>query len=92
VLTNSNWFPANTIVEEQTLTAQMSNRQLEKLTDNVSVILSIAVEFGTFGFTGAPVEVKYADCGKGVILCFGFRVSGFGFTSVQPLFLRFDAL
>jgi hypothetical protein len=64
VVTNSNWFPANTIVEEQTLTAQMSDRQLEKLTDNVSVILSIAVEFGTIGFTGAPVEVKYAGCGK----------------------------
>ncbi|MEI7503080.1 MAG: hypothetical protein WCJ61_07335 [Paludibacter sp.] len=64
VVTNSDWFPANTVVEEQTLTAQMTDRQLEKLTDNVSVLLSIAVEFGTIGFTGAPVEVKYAGCGK----------------------------
>jgi len=64
VVINSDWFPANTIVEEQTLTAQMTERQLAKLTDNVSVILSIAVEFGTIGFTGAPVEVKYAGCGK----------------------------
>lgn len=64
VVTNSNWFPANTIVEEQTLTAQMTERQLAKLTGNVSVILSIAVEFGTIGFAGAPVEVKYAGCGK----------------------------
>lgn len=64
VVTNSNWFPANTIVEKQTLSAQMSDRQLEKLTNNVSVILSIAVEFGTIGFTGEPAEVKYAGCGK----------------------------
>lgn len=64
VVTNSKWFPANTIVEEQTLTAQMTDRQLANLTDNVSVLLSIAVEFGTIGFLGEPVEVKYAGCGK----------------------------
>jgi len=61
---NSDWFSANSIVEEQTLTIQMIDRQLALLTDNVSVILSIAVEFGTVGFTGAPVEVKYAGCAK----------------------------
>ena len=42
----------------------MIDRQLALLTDNVSAILSIAVEFGTVGFTGAPVEVKYAGSAK----------------------------
>ena len=30
----------------------------------VTVLLSVAVEFGNVGFTGEPVEVKYAGCGK----------------------------
>ena len=68
VVNNSQWFSANTILEEQTLTAQLSEKQASLLTDEVSVVLSIAVEFGMVGFTGEPVEVKYAGCGK-VICC-----------------------
>jgi len=63
-VTNSNWFPSNSIVEEQTLVAQMAEKQLSMLTNEVSVILSVAVEFGTIGITGTPVEVKYAGSGK----------------------------
>jgi len=63
-VTNSDWFSANTIIEEQTLAVQMTEKQISLLTDEVSVVLSIAVEFGAVGFTGTPVEVKYAGCGK----------------------------
>jgi len=38
-----------------------------QLTDNVTVLVSMTVEFGNVSFTGQPVEVKYAGCGK--VLC-----------------------
>jgi len=31
-------------------------------------LLSIAVEFGNVGFTGEPVEVKNAGCGKVMVV------------------------
>ena len=64
VATNSSWFSANSIVDEQNLTVQLTEKHLSMLTDEVSVVLSIAVEFGAIGFTGEPVEVKYAGSGK----------------------------
>lgn len=60
----SEWFPANTIISELTLTATMTEKQKAWLTDNVSVIISAGVEFGTIGFDGKPVEVKYAGSAK----------------------------
>jgi len=42
----------------------MSEAQQALLTDDVSVLLSIAVEFGAVGFNGETTEVKYAGCGK----------------------------
>ncbi len=65
---SSGWFAANAIVDEQQLVVQMSDNQKSRLTDSVSVILSMAVEFGTIGITGEPVEVKYAGSGK-VLKC-----------------------
>jgi len=53
--TNSNGVPANGIVEVQTLYAQRSDQQLAMLTDNAPTILNLSVEYGTLGFTGAPV-------------------------------------
>lgn len=64
VVTASDWFSTSTIIEEQILTAQLSELQISRLTEQVSVLLSVAVEFGTIGFGGIPVEVKYAGCGK----------------------------
>jgi len=61
---NSDWFPSQTIVSENILTVQMSAAEQALLTDEVSVLLSIAIEFGTVGFNGETVEVKYAGCGK----------------------------
>jgi len=42
----------------------MPESRVPLLTDNVTVLLSMGVEFGNVGFTGTPVEVKYAGCGK----------------------------
>jgi len=61
---SSAWFATNAIVEEQQLVVSMTDNQKSRLTDNVSVILSIAVEFGTIGIVGEPVVVKYAGSGK----------------------------
>ena len=66
--TNSAWFPANSIVEEQTLSIQMTDKQIASLTNEVSVILSVAIEFGAVSFTGQPEAVKYAGSGK-VLAC-----------------------
>jgi hypothetical protein len=62
--TNSAWFASNAILDEQQLIVTMTEKQKPFLTDSVSVVLSIAVEFGTIGITGEPVEVKYAGSGK----------------------------
>lgn len=61
------WHSTETILPEHTMTAQMTEAQQALLTDEVSVILSMAVEFGKVGFDGQTVEVKYAGCGK--VLC-----------------------
>ena len=58
------WHPSQSIVPEQTMTVQMNAAQEALLTDDISVLLSIAVEFGAVGFNGETVEVKYAGCGK----------------------------
>ena len=61
---NGPWYPSQTIVPEQTMTVQLSEAQQALLTDDITVLLSVAVEFGTVGFAGETVEVKYAGCGK----------------------------
>jgi len=58
------WNSTQTILQEQTMTIQMPEDETAMLTENVTVLLSMAVEFGNVGFTGEPVEVKYAGCGK----------------------------
>lgn len=67
VVTTGEWHSANTIVDEHTLTAQMTEIQIARLTDEVTVVLSVAVEFGMVGFSGTPQEVKYAGSGKVLI-------------------------
>lgn len=62
--TNSEWYSANSVIEEQVLNVQMTESQVAMLTNDVSVMLSVAVEFGMVGFTGTPIEVKYAGSGK----------------------------
>ena len=64
MVTNGDWYPSQTIVPEHTMTVQMTEKQQALLTDEVSVLLSIAIEFGAVGFSGETTEVKYAGCGK----------------------------
>jgi len=66
-IVNSEWYSANSIIEEHTLDVKMTEAQVTMLSDEASVLLSVAVEFGMVGFMGTPVEVKYAGCGK--VLC-----------------------
>jgi len=58
------WNSTKTILPEQTMTIQMSEEEAALLTENVTVLLTIAVEIGNVGDSKEPVEVKYAGCGK----------------------------
>ncbi|MDD4970501.1 MAG: hypothetical protein PHT07_13835 [Paludibacter sp.] len=58
------WHSTQTILPEHTMTVQMHPTEIAEINDSVTVLLSMAVEFGNVGFTGEPVEVKYAGCGK----------------------------
>ena len=57
------WNSAKTILPEQTMTVQMEE-EATLMTENVTVLLTMAVEFGNIGDSKQPVEVKYAGCGK----------------------------
>jgi len=62
--TTGEWFKTQSIVPEQTLTVQLNDALVAEMTDDVTVLLSMAVELGNIGLTDEPVEVKYAGCGK----------------------------
>jgi hypothetical protein len=61
------WHSTQTILEEQIVAVALTDEEREALTENVTVLVSMAVEFGNVGFTGQPQEVKYAGCGKVLI-------------------------
>ena len=58
------WNSTKTILPEQTMTIQMNEEEIALMTENVTVLLTMAVEFGNVGDSKEPVEVKYAGCGK----------------------------
>jgi hypothetical protein len=58
------WHSTQTILPEQTMTVALEEAEINALADAVTVLVSMAVEFGNVGFTGQPQEVKYAGCGK----------------------------
>ena len=62
--TTGAWFKTQSIVPEEILTVELNDSLVEELTDDVSVLLSMAIEFGNIGMSDVPVEVKYAGCGK----------------------------
>jgi hypothetical protein len=66
--TNGEWFKTQAVVPEQTLSVQLNDSLVLELTDDVSVLLSMAIEFGNIGMTDEPVEVKYAGCGKVLVV------------------------
>lgn len=60
----TDWYSTQTIVPEQTLRVALEEEEISVLNEHVTVLVSMAVEFGNVGFTGQPQEVKYAGCGK----------------------------
>jgi len=60
----SEWYSAQSVVQEHQITVQLDHTAAELLTDSVSVVLSMGIEFGTAGYTNEIVAVKYAGCGK----------------------------
>ncbi len=58
------WNSTQTILPEQIVTVGLGQEEMNQLTENVTILVSLAVEFGNVGFTGEPVEVKYAGSGK----------------------------
>ena len=67
VAVTGEWVPSENILAEQLINISLGDELLPFLTDEVNLILSMAIEFGKVGFTGQPQEVKYAGCGK--VLC-----------------------
>ena len=60
----SNWYRANTIVEAHTLQLQFDEKDIAELTDKVTVMVGMGIEFGTTGIDGQPEAVKYAGSAK----------------------------
>ena len=58
------WYSTRSVLPEHSLTVALPVERTEFLTPNVSILLSMAVEFGNVGTDGEPVEVKYAGSGK----------------------------
>ena len=62
------WLPSTGIYPETGLEVQLPENMMPYLTDEITLVVSMAIEFGQVGFTGLPQEVKYAGCGK-VLVC-----------------------
>ena len=61
--TISDWFSTEDIINEQTLNVKLDAEVL-KMTDDVTVLLGIGVEFGKVSFAGQITPVKHAGSGK----------------------------
>ena len=68
IISTGKWNSANTVLEEHSMMVQMDETLVSQLTSDVSVILCMGIEFGTVGFLGEPVEVKYAGCAKVLLI------------------------
>jgi hypothetical protein len=60
----SDWFSAENVLSEQTLTLQLKEELSEFMTENVTLLLSVGIEFGKVSFGGEIVPVKHAGCAK----------------------------
>lgn len=61
---STDWFPTTGRVEPTELNLQMNDSDCIQLTDEVSVILSVAIEFANIGIDNQPIAVKYAGSCK----------------------------
>jgi len=62
--TTGAWNSTQTILSEHSLLAAFGQEELAEMTDAATLLVCVAVEFGNVGFTGEPVEVKYAGSAK----------------------------
>jgi len=60
----TDWFPSDNILKEQSMVVQLNEELNEFMTENVTLVLSVGIEFGKVGFGGEIVEVKHAGCAK----------------------------
>ncbi len=58
------WHSTQTILAEHSMTAAFGEMELADMTDEATILVCLGVEFGNVGFTGEPVEVKYAGSAK----------------------------
>jgi hypothetical protein len=58
------WNSTQTILPEHSMSAAFGQEELADMTDAATLLVCVAVEFGNVGFTGEPVEVKYAGSAK----------------------------
>jgi hypothetical protein len=49
---------------DQVLSVQIDDDKIPLLTDDVTVLLNMGIEFGNVGFGGVIESVKHAGCGK----------------------------
>ena len=66
--TTGAWLQAENLLQAQTMEVRLNERNILLMADAVSLVVSIAVEFGKVGFTGEPQAVKYAGSEK-VLMC-----------------------
>jgi len=64
IVSSTEWYSTNRIIEPQELIMKINNETFETSGDDLSWILSIGVEFGKPGYDNQPVEVKRAGCAK----------------------------
>jgi hypothetical protein len=62
--TLSDWHSANDVLPAHVLSVQLTEKAIPLLTDDVTVLLSMGIEFGNVGFGGVIEPVKHAGCGK----------------------------
>lgn len=62
-LFSTGWYSSNTVVEAQELSVSLPDDDRSLMCDQVTLLGSIAIEFGAIGFLGEPIEVKNGGCG-----------------------------
>lgn len=58
------WQLSAQLPEQQEINLSLPIAEKSKITDDVSLVVCIGIEFGNLDFLGNPQAVKYAGCGK----------------------------
>ena len=62
------WLPSENLLQAQSIEVRLDERNILLMADAVSLVVSMAIEFGKVGFGGELQAVKYAGSGK-VLTC-----------------------